>query len=106
MQRDTPWRLLLGAQLFVVAGVAMLQGLLAPQLMSLYADAGAQPGALTQLALGTPAPLTVAVACLVATLGSLATKRGTRLKIMSGALIVSGSVFIVAFVAAIWPLSH
>lgn len=106
MQRDTPWRLLLVSQLFVVGGVAALQWLLAPELMRLYADAGAELGALTALSLGTPVPMAVAAACLLATLTSLALKRGTRLKVMSGALIVSGTVFVVAFVAAIWPLSH
>lgn len=106
MQRDTPWRLLLAAQLFVVGGVAALQGLLAPELMRLYAEGGVELGALTALSLGTPAPLLVAAGCMVATLASLAAKRGTRLRVMSVSLIVSGAVFVTAFVAAVWPLSH
>ena len=106
MQRDTPWRLLLATQLFVVGGVAALQWLLVPELTRLYAEGGAELGALTALVLGTSTPLAVAAACLVVALASLGSKRGTRLKVMSGALFVSGTVFVVAFVAAIWPLSH
>jgi hypothetical protein len=106
VQRDTPWRLLLASQIFVVLGVAALTWGLAPQLVTVYAEAGAELGVLTKVSLTSPVPMGLAGSCLVAALASLGAKRGTRLKLMSGALIVSGAVFVIAFVAAIWPLSH
>jgi len=106
VQRDTPWRLLLGAQVFVVLGIGALQWVLAPKLMSEYADAGIGLGLLTKLSLATPAPTVVAAGCLVVALGSLGRKRGTRLRVLGATLTVSGLVFVLAFVAGIWPLAH
>jgi hypothetical protein len=108
VNRETPWRLLLGTQIFVALGILGFRWGLAPALMETYRNAGVALPWLTRLALVSGLPIATIAICTIVALGAVfvGSQRGQRLRVLSVALTVSGLVFVLSVVAAVWPFTH
>ena len=108
MQRDTPWRTLLIAELLVAAAVAGFHWGLAPQLTATYEQAGLTLPAPTRIVLSSPALIAIAgLGVLASILAALfTTHRGRRLRVLAISVTVTGLAFVAAFIAAVWPFSQ
>lgn len=108
MKRDTPWRLLLGTQLFVTAGVASFRWGLAPALTNTYRDAAIDLSLPTRVALTSELPLGLVTLCTIVALASALgqRKRSRRLRVLSVVLTISGLTFVLTVVASVWPFTQ